>query len=342
VRAGVRGVRDWMRRGRQLFSTLDILELTNPVVLVEKFTRYAFARHKRPVPASEPEARDLDYVRFIVDLFRALGKKYFRLEVRGIDNVPAEGPVLLVANHNGAFLPSDGFFTAVALTDRFGPARAPYALAHDFLFYDERLRRAAMRIGALRAGHESARRVFERGGVVLVYPGSELDVFRPWRDRHRIVLGGRKGFLRLAIRERVPIVPVVCAGTHEQLVILTRGDRLAKLLRTHAWLRADVFPIVLSVPWGLTSGFVPYVPLPAQTTLSFGKPITWPSLKPADAEDPAVLERCYGEVERTMQGMLDELAKGRRAFLGAPRAKAGLQPGVPKTHSSSRSRRATT
>jgi 1-acyl-sn-glycerol-3-phosphate acyltransferase len=315
----LRAALDWTRRGTKLFSPLDIAELTNPVVLVEKFSRYAFSHDKRPVPANEPEARDLAYVRFMADLFRALGRFYFRLELRGVDNVPAEGPVLLVANHNGAFLPSDGFFTVVALVDRFGPARAPYALAHDFLFYDERIRRYALKLGALRAGHESARRVFERGGVVLVYPGSELDVFRPWRERGRVVLGGRKGFLRLAIRERVPIVPVVSAGTHEQLVVLTRGDRLARLLHTHAWLRADVFPIVLSLPWGLTSGFVPYLPLPAQTTLSFGPPITWPALRPEDADDPAELERCYREVEAKMQAMLDELSKGRRPLLGQPR-----------------------
>ena len=64
---------------------------------------------------------------------------------------------------------------------------------------------------------------------MLVYPGSDLDTFRPFRDRDKIVLGGRKGFLELALRERVPIVPVVTAGTHEQIIVLTRGDRLARL-----------------------------------------------------------------------------------------------------------------
>lgn len=314
------GAHDWVRRASRLFSPLDIFELTSPPILVEKFVRYAVSHDKHRLGADDPDARDIEYVRLILDFFRAVGRTYFRLEVRGVDNVPARGPVLLVGNHNGAFLPADGFFAGVALHDRFGPSRVPYALAHDFLFYDDRLRRYALKLGLLRAGYHGALRVFERGGVVIVFPGSEFDVFRPWRDRHRIVLGGRKGFLRLALRARVPIVPVVSVGTHEQLIVLTRGDRLAKLLHTHRWLRADVFPIVLSLPWGLTSGFVPYFPLPAQTTLAFGKPLVWPTLGPGDAEDSAVLTRCYEQVEAAMQSMLDELARGRRPFLG-PRAR---------------------
>ncbi|MGH7297575.1 MAG: 1-acyl-sn-glycerol-3-phosphate acyltransferase, partial [Polyangiaceae bacterium] len=198
----------------------------------------------------------------------------------------------------------------------FGPSRELNVLAHDFLFHDPTLRRYAAKLGALRAGHGSARRAFSRGGIVLVYPGSDLDVFRPWRDRNRVGLGGRKGFLRLALATGVPIVPVVIAGTHEQLVVLSRGDGLARLLHMHRWARTFVCPIVLALPWGITSGFVPYLPLPAQTTVSFGRPITWPELSSRDAFDLATLERCYVEVESKMQAMLDELTEGRVPFLG--------------------------
>ena len=140
-----------------------------------------------------------------------------------------------------------------------------------------------------------------------------------------MVLGGRKGFLRLALATGVPIVPVVSAGTHEQLIVLTRGDRLAKLLGMHRWARAFVCPIVFALPWGVTSGFVPYLPLPAQTTLAFGHPIAWPELSPGDADDPAVLDRCYAEVEAKMQSLLDELTERRVPFLGAPRSAAAAR-----------------
>jgi 1-acyl-sn-glycerol-3-phosphate acyltransferase len=307
---------EWCHRAAALIPFADRVALLSPPILAAKFARYAMSNHKREALADDPDARDPELVDLLVDLFRLLGRYYFRLELRGVDNVPATGPVLFVGNHNGALLPADGFFAAVAVRDRFGPERAMYALAHDFLFYDPTLRRYALGMGALRAGHESARRVFRRGGIVLVYPGSDVETFRPWRDRGKILLGGRKGFLRLAIGAGVPIVPVVSAGTHEQLVILSRGDWLARALQMHRWARTDFFPVVLSVPWGLTTGFLPYLPLPAQTTLSFGAPIAWDSLTPKDAEDPHVLDAAYRRVETAMQSMLDELMKGRRPLLG--------------------------
>jgi len=310
------GVREWLGRATSLVPVRDALELLSPPVLVAWFARYALARRKRDIPSDDPTQRDPELVRLLMDLFRTLGRYYFRLEISGIENVPAEGPVLLVGNHNGGFLPTGGFFTTLAIWDRFGPSRPVYALAHDFLFHVPTLRRYALKVGALRAGHDSARRVLARGGIVLVYPGSDLDVFRPWRERGRVVLGGRKGFLRLALGARVPIVPVVSAGTHEQLVVLTRGDALARWLHMHTWARTTVCPIVLSVPWGVTSGFVPYLPLPAQTSVAFGAPMMWPELSPQGAGDPATLERCYAQVESAMQRMLDELTEGRRPLLG--------------------------
>jgi 1-acyl-sn-glycerol-3-phosphate acyltransferase len=315
----------WLRRAAALIPPSDRIVLLSPPLLLAKFARYALSGQKRAALADDPDARSPEMVDLVLDLFQLLARYYFRLEVRGVDNVPAAGPALLVGNHNGAMLPADGFFTALAIRDRFGAGRAMYALAHDVLFFDPTLRRYALQIGALRAGHESARRVFARGGLVLVYPGSDVETFRPWSDRGKIVLGGRTGFLRLAIGAGVPIVPVVSAGTHEQLVVLSRGDRLAKALRMHRWARTDFFPIVLAAPWGLTTGFAPYLPLPAQTTVAFGAPISWPSLGPGDAEDPHVLERAYRQVEGAMQAMLDTLMDGRRPFLGQPAAQTGSQ-----------------
>jgi 1-acyl-sn-glycerol-3-phosphate acyltransferase len=316
---------DWLRRFASLIPPRDALSLLSPPILVEKFARYAASDHKRDVPADDPGARDPLLIDTMLEVSRFLARHYFRLELQGVDNVPAVGPVLLVGNHNGALVPTDGFFTSMAIRDRFGPGRAVYALAHDFLFYDDMLRRYVMRLGLLRAGHDSAMAAFRQDGVVLVYPGSDIETFRPWRERGRIELGGRKGFLRLAIHAGVPIVPVVSAGTHEQLVVLTRGDRLAKRLHMHRWARTTVCPIVLSLPWGLTSGFVPYLPLPAQTTVAFGAPIRWPELTPAAADDPAVLERCYAQVETKMQSMLDALYEGRRPLLG--KRPPGRRPG---------------
>lgn len=310
---------DWVVRARRLVPREDRRVLLSPPRLVARFMRFALLRHRGQAAQSSADdvrARDPEFVALLLDWFGLASKYYFRLRVEGVENVPVSGPVLLVGNHNGGFVPTDAFFTALAIRDHFGSGRAVYALAHDFIFEDPLLRSYASRLGMLRAGHESARHAFAAGGCVLVYPGSDLETFRPFRDRGKIVLGGRKGFLALALREGVPIVPVVAAGTHEQAIVLTRGDRLARLLHAHAWARTEVLPLMLALPWGLTSGFVPYVPLPAQTSLAFGEPLIWPDLTPADADRPEVLERCYRDVESRMQAILDRLSKGRRFLLG--------------------------
>jgi 1-acyl-sn-glycerol-3-phosphate acyltransferase len=311
---------EWLGRLQRLVPRADRWAVFNPPWLVAKFAKYALRRSRGragSATADDVRARDPELVTLVCDLFRMLGKHYFRLELEGVERVPA-GPVLLVGNHSGGLLPSEAFFTALAIHDHFGPDRAVYSLAHDFLFEDPTLRRYAGRLGALRAGHDSAHHALALGHCVLVYPGSDLDTFRPFRDRDKIVLGGRKGFLQLALRERVPIVPVVTAGTHEQLIVLSRGDRLAKLVHAHAWARTEVMPLVLAIPWGLTLGFVPYLPLPAQTTQVFLPPMAWPELPSSAADSPEILDRCYREVETAMQTELDRITQGRRFLLGAP------------------------
>jgi 1-acyl-sn-glycerol-3-phosphate acyltransferase len=223
----------WFQRARRVIPKEHRSVLLNPVRLAVRFLAFAGLRvvHRdHRLMADDVAARDPQLVELFHDGFRILAKTYFRLRTEGVENVPATGPVLLVGNHSGALVPTEGFFTAFALHERFGSGRALYALVHDFVFEDPLLRGYALRLGMLRAGHESARHALDAGHCVLVYPGSDLDVFRPFRDRHKVVLAGRKGFLQLALRAQVPIVPVVTLGTHEQLIVLTRGDRLAKLL----------------------------------------------------------------------------------------------------------------
>lgn len=307
---------DWFSRARRQIPLSDLFTIGTPVGFAGKLAAYALGLNRDHVPADDPTARDPEFVGLVVDAFRALGKPYFRWTVRGIENVPASGPALLVGNHCGGLINTEAFVTFTAIWDRLGPSRVLHGLAHDVLFDDATMRRYAVKFGALRAGHESAHKAFAAGNLVLVYPGSDLDSFRPWSRRNHIELGERKGFMRLALREQVPIVPVVAAGVQEQFLVLTRGDRIARLLRTKSWARTEVFPIVLSVPWGLTSGFLPYIPLPSQTSLAFGEPLRWPDLPPEAADDPAQVDACRKQVKERMQALLDEQAVGRVPWVG--------------------------
>jgi hypothetical protein len=114
---------------------------------------------------------------------------------------------------------------------------------------------------------------------------------------------------------------VVTAGLHEQFVVLSRGDHLARWLHAHAWARTEVLPLVLAAPWGLVPGFVPYLPLPAQATLRFLPALTWPELGPDAADRPDLLQRCYHDVEGAMQAAMDELMRGRRLLRDAREAR---------------------
>ena len=311
--------RELLDRARAMIPPADRRVLLSPPRLVARFARFALLRHAgqpAALGADDIRKRDTALVGIFHDFFERYMSRLFRVHIEGVENVPAHGAALLVGNHNGGLVPIDSFFTAMAVHGHFGLQRAVYSMVHDFIFEDPLLRHYALALGMLRAGEESARHAFAQGHLVLVYPGSDIETFRTFRDRGKVTLGGRKGFLRLALHEQVPIVPVVSAGTHEQFIVLTRGDRLARWLHAHRWARTDVAPLVLAFPWGLTTGFVPYLPLPAQTSIAFGKPIAWPELSPRDAERPEVLERCYRQVEQHMQSMLDRLMEGRRFFWG--------------------------
>ncbi len=290
----------------------DLLTYSNPVNFYYRMARKALLGRRVRPEDSMPGGRDPELIAQAARLFDRVGRYYFRYESRHIHNVPAQGPALLVGNHNGGLHPMDSFLLLPALVNAYGAEREAYGLGHDVVYDDDMLRKYMRKLGALRAGHESAERVFESGGLLLVYPGSDLDSFRPFRERHRICLGGRTGFIRLVLRTGVPIVPVVSVGAHETFFVLTRGDRMAEILRFKKYFRSNVFPIALSLPWGLTSGYLPYIPLPSKIVIEFGPPIEFHDYGPESAEDEEVIGKCYREVEKQMQSILDRLAAERR------------------------------
>jgi len=309
-------VTGWLSRGRHYIRWGDIAHILSPIAPLATVLDFVL-RHDARRLESAVERRDPELVAWLAEGAELLGR-LFRLEVHGLGNVPATGPAMLVGNHNGGLMPLDGLFTLAAVCRRHGPGRAVHPLAHDLVLYDRVAHRLGDRLGILRAGHASAERAFAAGDMVLVYPGSDIDTYRPWSDRHKVALAGRTGFIKLALRTRVPIVPVLAAGTHEQWVVLTRGDGLARALRTGKLLRTKVLPLALALPWGLTLGLLPYVPLPAQTTIAFGCPIAWPELGPEAADDEAIVTRCYVQVQDAMQRVLDALAEQRVPFIGQP------------------------
>jgi 1-acyl-sn-glycerol-3-phosphate acyltransferase len=185
--------------------------------------------------------------------------------VRGLDNIPAEGPVLLVGNHSGGTLIADTFVFAQGFYDRFGPLRRFHQLAHDLVFALPGARASLSRYGTVPASPQNMAHALERDAALLVYPGGDHETYRPTWESAKIDFAGRTGFARLAIEHGVPIVPVVAIGGQETALFLGQGRRLARLLRLDSLLRLKVFPAQLAPPFGITVLDMPgRVPLPSK------------------------------------------------------------------------------
>ena len=207
----------------------------------------------------------------------------------------------------------DSFIFGAAVYHQRGIVDVPYGLGHEWMIRAPGAHPLLMRLGAVRACHENAQRLFAANHKVLVYPGGDVDSCRPFRDRHRIVFDGRKGYIRLAIRSGVPVIPVVSCGAQSIWVVLSDMRWLAKLLGFDKWLRIKVMPLTLSVPWGLTLGLPPpFIPLPVRILIEILEPIEFDRHGEEAASDEAYVDACASLVETTMQRCLDKLADERR------------------------------
>jgi len=142
---------------------------------------------------------------------------------------------------------------------------------------------------------------------VLIYPGGDLEACRPWTHRNKVDFAGRKGFVRLALRCGVPVIPVAAHGGHHAIVVLARGDRLARAAGLHR-LRINVFPLLAGPPFGINTILTPPLPMPAHLTLEFLPPLDWTAYGPGAADDPRIVSACYDDITGRLQAALDRLS----------------------------------
>ncbi len=241
-------------------------------------------------------------------------RRYHRAEVRGVERVP-KGAGLYVGNHNAGPLTPDSFLFCAEVYHAHGEDAVPYGLAHETAVTLPGVRDVFIPLGAVRGSPENARRLFEAGKKMLVYPGGDLDSMRPFRKRNKIVFGGRQGYARVAIRHGIPITPVVSAGAHSTWIVLTDGRRFAKWLGVDKLMRLKAWPIVLSMPWGLTLGPVPfYFPFPTKILIDLLDPIRFERSGEKAASDDAYVAECDSHVRNVMQVALTRLAAERQGI----------------------------
>jgi 1-acyl-sn-glycerol-3-phosphate acyltransferase len=239
----------------------------------------------------DPYGLDVDYAVAAMAPFLWFYRKYFRVQVYGIEHVPTDGRVLLIANHSGQ-LPFDAAMLGVSLLVELDPPRFARALVEKWVPTLPFVSSFYARLGQVVGTPENCRRLLAADEAILVFPEGVRGLNKPWRERYRLQDFGL-GFMRLALEADAPIVPVGIVGAEEQAPALFDLKRLARLLSMPA---LPVTPTIIPLP------------LPTRYHLHFGAPLRFTGSP--DDED-AVLEEKVARVKGAVQKLLDDGVRQR-------------------------------
>ncbi|MGB3189989.1 MAG: lysophospholipid acyltransferase family protein [Limnoraphis sp.] len=238
---------------------------------------------------------------------------YFRVQTDGWHHIPSEGKILLVGSHNGGLASPDTHMCLYDWFRRFGSDRLLYGLMHRNMWkVAPSVASQAVKCGAVVAHPRMAIAAFQRNAAVAVYPGGAEDVFRLHSMRNQICFAGRKGFIKLALREEADIIPVISWGAHDTLIVLADCYKQVKQLHDLGmpWfmdIDPEVFPIYLGLPWGISIGPLPNLPLPVQMYTRICAPIHFERSGREASQNQDYVDVCYQRVKTQMQQELDAL-----------------------------------
>ena len=239
--------------------------------------------------------------RFVMTALRPIAQKWFRVEVRGADNIPTDGGALVVSNHSGT-IPMDGLMTMVSIHDATGRHLRP--LGADLVFRMPVVSSMARRSGATLACNEDAERMLGGGELVGVWPEGFKGIGKPYSERYKLQRFGRGGFVSAALRTGVPIVPLSVVGAEEIYPLVGNIPALARLLGVPYIPITPFFPLL--GPLGL-------VPLPSKWLLEFGEPIRTDEYDEGAADDPMLVFNVTDQVRETIQQTLYSLLMDRES-----------------------------
>jgi 1-acyl-sn-glycerol-3-phosphate acyltransferase len=234
-------------------------------------------------------------------ILRPLAQNWFRVEVRGIENLPTTGSALLVSNHAGT-MPLDGMVLQSVVYDEIG--RHVRMLGADLIFKTPYSHDFARRTGTTLACQEDAERLLASDQLVAVFPEGFKGLGKPYADRYKLQRFGRGGFVSAAVRAQVPLIPVSIVGSEEIYPLIASAPTLARAMG------APYFPITPLFPW---FGVLGLIPLPSKWIIQFGEAITTDELSPGAAEDPMVVFNVTDQVRETIQHSLYALLMQRRS-----------------------------
>jgi len=265
------------------------------------------ARRLRGEYTEDPWGFDEQFAEAVRPLFEFLYDGYWRVDATGVENVPASGRALLVANHAGSLFPFDASMAAVAIHDLHPAKRWTRFMVLDWAFVLPYLSAFMRRVGGVPAKPENATSLLERDELVMAFPEGVKGTGKPFSQRYRLQRFGRGGFVEVALRTRSPIVPVAIVGSEEIYPKLAESGPLARLIGAPFVPITPTFPLL--GPLGL-------IPLPSKWRMEFGEPIDISDHGSEDADDRRLVFELSERVRETVQGMLYEnlVARGS-AFL---------------------------
>jgi 1-acyl-sn-glycerol-3-phosphate acyltransferase len=235
-----------------------------------------------------------------------LYRNWFRVKMRGLENVPDSGAALVVANHAGV-LPFDMIMVQAGLFYEHQAHRNLRLLGADLVYEVPLLAALARKSGHTIASRSEAARLLAAGDLVGVCPEGYKGTGKPFSERYKLRRFGRGGFAVTAIRAGVPIIPCAIVGAEEIYPMIGNAPRLARALGL------PYFPLTPLFPW---LGAVGMVPLPSNWMIAFGPPVPTDGYGPAAADDGQVVAELAGRVRDTVQRMVDELLVDRGPAFG--------------------------
>jgi 1-acyl-sn-glycerol-3-phosphate acyltransferase len=246
---------------------------------------------------------DAELTEALLPALRPLYRKWFRVEVRGVENIPATGGALVVANHSGT-IPLDSLMTQLAVHDEHPGHRHLRMLGADLVFRTPGLGPLARKAGHTLACNPDAERLLAAGELVGVWPEGFKGVGKPFSERYKLQRFGRGGFVSAALRRGVPIIPCSIVGAEEIYPMIGNARTLARLLGLPYFPITPTFPLL---------GPLGVVPLPSKWLIEFGEPIPTAGLGAGAAEDPMLVFNLTDQVRETIQQTLYRLLLQRRS-----------------------------
>ncbi|MEM7759783.1 MAG: lysophospholipid acyltransferase family protein [Cyanobacteria bacterium P01_A01_bin.40] len=257
--------------------------------------------------------RNPQIIEQLLPFFGWIYQNYFRVQTDGWEHIPQTGKVLLIGSHNGGLATPDTVMMTYDWFRQFGTERLAYALMEPRIWqFLPGLGRLSAQIGAIKPHPNLIRAALRQDAAVLIYPGGAKDVFRPYSLRNKIYFHGHKGFIKLALQEKAPIIPFISHGAHSTLIVL--ADIHPQMQQLHKWgmpwlggIDPGVFPIYLGLPWGISFGPLPNIPLPIKLHTRVCPAIAFERYGEDASRDHNYVEQCYRLVESKMQQELDRL-----------------------------------